>query len=236
MGEPDDISGPTGFVGKERNGRKRPQDVVADPIRHAEDIDWWQEQRWTARAFCLSKDAELRKFAQARIDALPLQELIREASLERKAIEVEILEAIHQEEVHLASELELILTANLSGTNVLTAYAGWSGRVLGQLALGGSGTAAVATVAARASPGLLGMIGLGAASAFVAPFAVTVGAAVFAWSAASVVGGKRQAYLKLVQDAVTRLLIAQGSTDGSVLSRHLIRIDEAYKVRSENVS
>ena len=78
------------------------------------------------------------------------------------------------------------------------------------------------------------MIGLGAASAVAAPLAVTVGAAVFAWSAASVVGGKRQAYLTLVQDAVTRLIMGQDSTNGSVLSRHLERIDQVYKLRSEN--
>lgn len=234
MVKPDDISGPTGSIGQERNGRKRPQDAVADPLLNAEAIDWWQEQRWAARAFCRSKDAELRTLAQARISALPLQELIWETSSERNALELEILQGIHQNEVHLASELEHILSANLSGTNALTEYAGWSGRDLGQLALGGSGTAAVATVAARASPGLLGMIGLGAASAVVAPLAVTVGAAVFAWSAASVVGGKRQAYLTLVQDAVTRLLMGQDSTNGSVLSRHLERIDQVYKLRSEN--
>jgi hypothetical protein len=78
------------------------------------------------------------------------------------------------------------------------------------------------------------MIGLGAASAVATPLAVTVGAAVFAWSAGSVVGGKRRAYLKLVQDALTRLLLAQDSTDGSVLSRHLGRIDQIYKLRIEN--
>ena len=234
MVEPDDISGPPGPIGQERNGRKRPKDVVAVPLRNAEAIDWWQEQRWATRAFCRNKDAELRKLAQARISALPLQELIWETSSERNALELEILEGIHQNEVRLASELEHVLSANLSGANVLTDYAGWSGRDLGQLALGGSGTAAVATVAARASPGLLGMIGLGAASAVVAPLAVTVGAAVFAWSAASVVGGKRQAYLTLVQDAVTRLLMGQDSTNGSVLSRHLERIDQVYKLRSEN--
>ena len=80
------------------------------------------------------------------------------------------------------------------------------------------------------------MIGLGAASAVAAPLAVTVGAAVFAWSAASVVGGKRQAYLQLVQNAVTRLLVTTDSEEGSVLSRHLRRLDEAYKQRIENAS
>lgn len=235
MAEREEISRSSGTVAHEGGGRKRARDDV-DPLQQADAIDCWQEQRWAARAFCQCRDAELRELAQARIDALPLQELIWDTSSQRNALELEILEGIHRAEVRLASELQHILTANLTSTNVLTEYSGWSGRDLGQLALGGSGTAAAATVAARASPGLLGMIGLGAASAVVAPLAVTVGAAVFAWSAASVVGGKRQAYLELVQDAVTRLLMAQDSTDGSVLTRHLDRIDEAYKQRIENAS
>lgn len=235
MAEREEISGSAGPVGHEGGGRKSARDDV-DPLRQADAIDWWQEQRWAARELCQRRDAELRELARTRIDALPLQELIRETSSQRKTLELEILAGVQQAEVHLASELEHVLTAALSGNDDLTEYSGWGGRDLGKLALGGSGTAAVATVAARASPGLLGMIGLGAASAVVAPLAVTVGAAVFAWSAASVVGGKRQAYLQLVQDAVTRLLVATDSEEGSVLSRHLRRLDEAYKQRIENAS
>lgn len=234
MAEREEISGSAGTVGHEGGGRKSVRDDV-DPLRQADAIDWWQEQRWAAREFCQCKDAELRELARTRIDALPLQELIWETSSQRRALELEILAGVQQAEVHLASELEHVLTANLSGNDDLTEYSGWSGRDLSKLALGGSGTAAVATAAARASPGLLGMIGLGAASAVAAPLAVTVGAAVFAWSAASVVGGKRQAYLQLVQDAVTRLLVTV-SEEGSVLSRHLRRLDEAYKQRIENAS
>ncbi|MDR5655464.1 hypothetical protein [Ruixingdingia sedimenti] len=235
MAEREEISGSAGTVGHEGGGRKSVRDNV-DPLRQAAAIDWWQEQRWSAREFCQCRDAELRELARTRIDALPLQELIWETSSQRKALELEILAGIQQAEVHLASELEHVLTANPSGNDDLTGYSGWSGRDLSKLALGGSGTAAVATVAARASPGLLGMLGLGAASAVAAPLAVTVGAAVFAWSAASVVGGKRQAYLQLVQNAVTRLLVATDSEEGSVLSRHLRRLDEAYKQRIENAS
>jgi hypothetical protein len=232
MAEREEISGSACTLGHEGGGLKLAWDDV-DPLRQADAIDWWQEQRWAARAFCQCRDAELREVARTRVDALPLQDLVWETSSQRKALELEILEGVQQAEVQLASELEHVLTANLSGNDDLTDYSGWSGRDLGKLALGGSGTAAVATVAARASPGLLGMIGLGAASA---PLAVTVGAAVFAWSAASVVGSKRQAYLQLVQDAVTRLLVATDSVEGSVLSRHLRRLDEAYKLRIENAS
>ena len=232
MAEREEISGSACTLGHEGGGLKLAWDDV-DPLRQADAIDWWQEQRWAARAFCQCRDAELREVARTRVDALPLQDLVWETSSQRKALELEILEGVQQAEVQLASELEHVLTANLSGNDDLTDYSGWSGRDLGKLALGGSGTAAVATVAARASPGLLGMIGLGAASA---PLAVTVGAAVFAWSAASVVGSKRQAYLQLVQDAVTRLLVATDSAEGSVLSRHLRRLDEAYKLRIENAS
>lgn len=235
MAEREEISGSACTVGHEGGGLKLAWDDV-DPLRQADAIDWWQEQRWAARAFCQCRDAELREVARTRVDALPLQDLVWETSSQRKALELEILEGVQQAEVQLASELEHVLTANLSGNDDLTDYSGWSGRDLGKLALGGSGTAAVATVAARASPGLLGMIGLGAASAVAAPLAVTVGAAVFAWSAASVVGSKRQAYLQLVQDAVTRLLVATDSAEGSVLSRHLRRLDEAYKLRIENAS
>lgn len=232
MAEREEISGSACTLGHEGGGLKLAWDDV-DPLRQADAIDWWQEQRWAARAFCQCRDAELREVARTRVDALPLQDLVWETSSQRKALELESLEGVQQAEVQLASELEHVLTANLSGNDDLTDYSGWSGRDLGKLALGGSGTAAVATVAARASPGLLGMIGLGAASA---PLAVTVGAAVFAWSAASVVGSKRQAYLQLVQDAVTRLLVATDSVEGSVLSRHLRRLDEAYKLRIENAS
>lgn len=233
MAKRSDIAGPVGAVGEGRDGMKLSRDVV-DPLRQANDIDWWQEQRLAARAFCKRRDAELRELAQVRIVSLPLQELIWEASLARNALEFEILEAVHQAELHLASELDYVLATSQTAKNILTEYAGWTGRDLGQLAIGGTGTAAVATVAARASPGLLGMIGLGAASTVVAPLAVTVGAAVFAWSAASVVGGKRQAYLKLVQDAVTRLIMAQDSEDGSVLSRHLDRINGVLNRRMED--
>lgn len=232
MAEREEISGSACTLGHEGGGLKLAWDDV-DPLRQADAIDWWQEQRWAARAFCQCRDAELREVARTRVDALPLQDLVWETSSQRKALELEILEGVQQAEVQLASELEHVLTANLSGNDDLTDYSGWSGRDLGKLALGGSGTAAVATVAARASPGLLGMIGLGAASA---PLAVTVGAAVFAWSAASVLGGKRQAYLQLVQDAVTLLLVATDIEEGSVLSRHLRRLDEAYKLRIENAS
>ncbi|WP_304619898.1 hypothetical protein [Paracoccus sediminilitoris] len=235
MAEREEISGSAGTVCHEGGGRKSARDAV-DPLRQVDAIDWWQEQRWAARTFCQCRDAELRELARTRIDALPLQELIWETSSLRKALELEILQGVQQAEVQLASELEHVLAANLSGNDDLTEYSGWSGRDLGKLALGGSGTAAVATVAARATPGLLGMIGLGAASAVAAPLAVTVGAAVFAWSAASVVGGKRQAYLQLVQGAVTRLLVATDSVEGSVLSRHLRRLDEAYKQCIENAS
>jgi hypothetical protein len=234
MAERGNLSVSMGAVGKGRGGMELSRDVV-DPLRQANDIDWWQEQRLAARAFCKRRDAEIRELAQVRIISLPLQELIWEASLERTALEFEILEAVHQAELHLASELEYVLATSTTAKNLLTEYTGWTGRDLGQLAIGGTGTAAVATVAARASPGLLGMIGLGAASAVVAPLAVTVGAAVFAWSAASVVGGKRQAYLKLVEDAVTRLIMAQDSGDGSVLSRHLDRIDSVLSRRMEDV-
>ncbi|PKQ11610.1 MAG: hypothetical protein CVT70_13530 [Alphaproteobacteria bacterium HGW-Alphaproteobacteria-1] len=235
MAEREEISGSVGKVGQEGGGRKWARHDV-DPLRQADALDWWQEQRWVARAFCQRRNDELRELARTRIDDLPLQELIWETSSQRKALELEILERVQQAEAHLASELDHVLTAHRPGNDDLTEYSGWSGRDLGKLALGGSGTAAVATVAARASPGLLGMIGLGAASAVAAPLAVAVGAAVFSWSAASVIGAKRPAYLELVEDAVTRLLMAQDSPDASVLSRHLARLDEAYKQVIENVS
>ncbi|PZR00364.1 MAG: hypothetical protein DI533_07245 [Cereibacter sphaeroides] len=235
-GEPDHISGPTapstgnGVVGKQ------PLELVAGPLLHADAIDSWQEQRWAARAYCREKVSELRKLAEARIEVLSMQELIWETSQERLSLELEILEGIRQAEVHLASELKHVLEANMAETKPLTEYTGWSIGDLGQLALGGSGAAAAVTVAARASPGLLGMIGLGAASAIAAPLTVTVGAAAFAWSAASVIRGKRPVYLTMAQDAVTRLLIAPDCPGGSVLSRHLNRIDQIYQVRRENNS
>lgn len=235
MAERNEISEPDCSDEPKQDGRKSPRDV-ADPLRQADAIDWWQERRWVARAFCKWSNAELRELAQARVDELPTQELMWEMSSERKAFELELLHRIHQAEACLARELDHVLPATLSRIDDLTEYAGWSMWDLGKLALGGSGTAAAATVAARASPGLLGMIGLGAAAAVVTPVAITVGTAVFAWSAASAVGEKRQAYLQLVQDAVTRLLVATDSVEGSVLRRHLRRLDEAYKQRIENAS
>ncbi|MDO5759143.1 MAG: hypothetical protein Q4P24_17100 [Rhodobacterales bacterium] len=234
--EPDNISGPISSVAKGRSGQKQPQDVVYEPLRHADAIDSWQEKRWAACAFCRSKDAELRELVRARIAVLPTKKLIRKTSTERQALELKVREGIHQVEAYLANELEHILTADLSSANALTEYIGLTGQGFDKPALGGSGPPRLATIAVRASPGRLGMIGLGVAAALVTPMVVTLGAAAFSLSTATMARGKRQDYLTSIQNRVTQLLIARDCADGSVLSRHLERLDQVYGFSSKSAS
>lgn len=161
---------------------------------------------------------------------MPFHEFIWEASGPRTALETDILRQIEEAELSLANALEHTLVTK-QAAGALTDYSGWSIKDLGQLAIGGSGTAAAVTFAARATPGLLGMIGLGAASVVATPLAVIVGAAGVAWSATTAAGNKRDAYLKVVQDAITRLLTAQHDKETSVLSRHLRRLDDVFQMR-----
>lgn len=65
MAEREEISGSAGTVGHEGGGRKWVRDNI-DPLRQAEAIDWWQEQRWAAREFCQRRFSELRELARTR--------------------------------------------------------------------------------------------------------------------------------------------------------------------------
>lgn len=235
MDKQNGISIADGSAPWERDGPKRRLPLVTDPLGHADALDWWQEQRWASWDFCRQKEAELQEFVERRVAELPLTSLVMTTSSERAALESEILEKIHETEVHLANEMEHTLTGESSGPPVLTGYDGWTGVDLGKILLGGSGTALAVTAAARGVPGVLALIGLPAALAVAAPLAVTLGAGVILWSADTVADGKRQEYLTLLKSAVTRLLIARDNPQTSVLSRHHGRIDAVYQRLVEGV-